>query len=323
MADSFFDVYFEVEAAGMVMHNETPKHMEETITHKPPASGETYENPDVIPLFDESGNPTGVEVRAAFHTPTATPYKCYQIAGAAPPVAPVTLKTWFGVEPNVLVGPPGFLCEPAVKNGEGELTGTPYKAYQIAGSTPNKRVKLTTQFGLEPNVLVGQAKLLWEPALKNGVGDLTQTPYKCYQISDTHNPNVPVDLVTQFGLEPGVVVGLAQYLCEPALRNGFGNMMAPPYKCYGISNTVPPVVPPVDLETELSVEPDVVVGAAQLLCEPAAESVLGPAGGLAELPEVASGSGSSTGTYAALAGGLAAVLALTAGAWYARRRWAR
>jgi len=47
-------------------------------------------------------------------------------------------------------------------------------------------------------------------------------------------------------------------------------------------------------------------------------------GGIAELPDVASDSGSSAGTYAALTGGLAAaVLALTAGAWYARRRWMR
>jgi hypothetical protein len=47
-------------------------------------------------------------------------------------------------------------------------------------------------------------------------------------------------------------------------------------------------------------------------------------GGLAELPDVAGDSGSSAGTYAALAGGLAAaVLALGAGAWYARRRWGR
>ena len=51
-------------------------------------------------------------------------------------------------------------------------------------------------------------------------------------------------------------------------------------------------------------------------------------GGIAELPDVAqapaSHSAPSTGTYAALAGGLAAaVLALGAGAWYARRRWVR
>jgi hypothetical protein len=49
-----------------------------------------------------------------------------------------------------------------------------------------------------------------------------------------------------------------------------------------------------------------------------------PVGGIAELPGVASDSGSSTGTYAALAGGLAAaVVALSAGAWYARKRWGR
>jgi hypothetical protein len=49
-----------------------------------------------------------------------------------------------------------------------------------------------------------------------------------------------------------------------------------------------------------------------------------PVGGVAELPDVVSGSGSSAGTYAAHAGaGAAALLALTAGTWYARRRWGR
>ena len=50
----------------------------------------------------------------------------------------------------------------------------------------------------------------------------------------------------------------------------------------------------------------------------------GPIGGLAELPDVANDSAWSAGTYAGLAGGLAAaVVVLGAGAWYARRRWAR
>ena len=51
---------------------------------------------------------------------------------------------------------------------------------------------------------------------------------------------------------------------------------------------------------------------------------LPPVGGVAELPDVAQSGDSSAATYAALAGGLAAALvALTAGAWYARRRWGR
>jgi hypothetical protein len=60
-----------------------------------------------------------------------------------------------------------------------------------------------------------------------------------------------------------------------------------------------------------------------------------PVGGIAELPDVAGpspeeagthpgGSGWSAGNYAALGGGLAAaVLAVTVGGWYARRRWVR
>jgi hypothetical protein len=43
-------------------------------------------------------------------------------------------------------------------------------------------------------------------------------------------------------------------------------------------------------------------------------------GGIAELPEVTSDAGSSAGTYILFFGGVAALLALTAGAWYARRR---
>lgn len=71
-ADSFFDVYFEVEVSvmpGVVMHNETAKRMEETITHKPPARGETYENPLRIDLFYEDGSPAPVWIGVTFHTP--------------------------------------------------------------------------------------------------------------------------------------------------------------------------------------------------------------------------------------------------------------
>jgi len=71
-ADSFFDVFFEVEAAGMVLHNDIPKHMEATITHKPPAGGETYENPDPIPLYNESEVQVAT-VTSTFHTPNPAP----------------------------------------------------------------------------------------------------------------------------------------------------------------------------------------------------------------------------------------------------------
>jgi hypothetical protein len=65
------------------------------------------------------------------------------------------------------------------------------------------------------------------------------------------------------------------------------------------------------------------------------EMPVGPVGGIAERPPLAGasaeeagaptqGSGSSAGTYAALAGGVAAAaVVLSAGAWYVRRRWIR
>jgi len=73
-ADSFFDVYFEVEIPllGMKLHNRDAKHMETTITHKPPGLGETYEDPVAIRLYDESGNATDWWVAATRHTPNTS-----------------------------------------------------------------------------------------------------------------------------------------------------------------------------------------------------------------------------------------------------------
>ena len=43
LADSFFDVYFEVEIPGQpLLHNERPARMEGTITNKPPGPGDEY-----------------------------------------------------------------------------------------------------------------------------------------------------------------------------------------------------------------------------------------------------------------------------------------
>ena len=73
VADSFFDVFFEVELVdqgGMVLHNHVPKHMTARIRHKPPAPGDAYENPDFIDLFDANDNPMPVRVGPGLHVPT-------------------------------------------------------------------------------------------------------------------------------------------------------------------------------------------------------------------------------------------------------------
>ncbi len=72
-AASYFDVYFEIEAAGMVLHNNQPKTMEAQITHKPPAAGEIYFSAPIIPLFDEADQPTGIAIGAVWHLPNPSP----------------------------------------------------------------------------------------------------------------------------------------------------------------------------------------------------------------------------------------------------------
>ena len=61
-ATSFFDVFFQMEIAGLLLHNDTPAHMQSIIYHKPPAPGDTYINPSAqpIPLLDPNGKPTGI-----------------------------------------------------------------------------------------------------------------------------------------------------------------------------------------------------------------------------------------------------------------------
>ncbi len=74
LADSFFDVFFDIFVGdpgnpALVLHNNQPKRMRTTITHKPPAEGETYEDPTPIELYDSNNNPTGIMMLGAHHTP--------------------------------------------------------------------------------------------------------------------------------------------------------------------------------------------------------------------------------------------------------------
>ncbi|MGH8104531.1 MAG: DUF6073 family protein, partial [bacterium] len=77
LADSFFDVFFEVEipAAGLILHNHDPKHMTAILSHKPPAQGEYYEHPGCTDLFDENENLSG-RICNTRHTPDPFPELC-------------------------------------------------------------------------------------------------------------------------------------------------------------------------------------------------------------------------------------------------------
>lgn len=80
-AESHFDIPLEVELLEppsfvtlfvpqwALLHNEVPLTMAATITHKPPAAGETYEHAGLIPLVDELGAPTAVFIGDCIHIP--------------------------------------------------------------------------------------------------------------------------------------------------------------------------------------------------------------------------------------------------------------
>lgn len=72
-ADSFFDVFVEIEASGMVLHTATPVHMAATLRGIPPAPGDTYVDTTPHDVVDANGNPTGVRLIQASHTPVPRP----------------------------------------------------------------------------------------------------------------------------------------------------------------------------------------------------------------------------------------------------------
>jgi hypothetical protein len=271
--------------------------------------------------------------------PLAPVYKCYNITGPAVNLH-VKLLTQFGLHPDVVVGKPSLLCLPA-GIGEPYPGDVPHlKCYDIVADYAGKTVDLLTRFGVESNVAVGKAMELCVPANKAFPPDvpppppLTEAHYECYDIDGAPLGATLPAVLTQFGVEEGVVVTEPARLCAPALKNGEGDLTATHLKCYNIMG--PALAPEVvNLATQFGVELNVPVGGPPArLCVPALKEVVGPGavGGIAEGPGLAGTSGEEAGTpaessgwssagYAALAGGLAAaVVALSAGAWYARRR---
>jgi hypothetical protein len=95
IADSFFDVYFELEMGEFVFRTDEPKRMETVIRHKPPREGDTYQNPELIPLVDLYGQHTGFFVGPAFHTPNPPPPE--EPPPEEPPPAEETLYVAFAL----------------------------------------------------------------------------------------------------------------------------------------------------------------------------------------------------------------------------------
>ncbi len=68
-ATSYFNMFFEIEVAGLTLHNEIGKEMWAEIYEKPPGKGDKYENAVVIDLYDENNVPTDYKLGVGYHIP--------------------------------------------------------------------------------------------------------------------------------------------------------------------------------------------------------------------------------------------------------------
>ena len=104
-ADSFFDVFFEIEIGGQVLHNEIPVNMYALIDHKPPLPGTAYQSTHLtpIPLVDEAGQPTGLEMVSETHT--VGPPCPVEVGGAVYPVNKLSvLAPWIVLAAAIIGG---------------------------------------------------------------------------------------------------------------------------------------------------------------------------------------------------------------------------
>jgi hypothetical protein len=72
-ADSFYDVFVEMEVGGNVLHNEVPLRLIGVISHKPPAADDVFENRENIELLGPDGQPVGVVIGVVRYIPSKLP----------------------------------------------------------------------------------------------------------------------------------------------------------------------------------------------------------------------------------------------------------
>ncbi len=116
-----------------------------------------------------------------------------------------------------------------------QLGDTHYQCYDIFPPQPlgPTELILETQFGPD-FVAVGPSAQLCAPAIKNGEGSLLDPHLKCYDIAG-QDPDVVVNLTTQFGEEQNVQVGRAIKLCLGASKE----VVAPTRFCCGFCPQYP------------------------------------------------------------------------------------
>jgi len=205
-----------------------------------------------------------------------------------------------GTQVNIQLGEDGdVFCD----YGNVEVADTHYKCYNIAPVTnPDTSVDMETLFGLESGAEVGDSRYLCPPALKTRSlgepeGDLESSHIECYAIDSSDDPDVAIDLFTQFDQDGfQAIVGLATMLCTPVDKTLTGApdpgdqqtsprgalSPVPHYKCYEIGGSAPGVL--VDIETQFGLETAVEVGEPLYFCASAVKTHGGESFGRLGLP---------------------------------------
>lgn len=147
-------------------------------------------------------------------------YKVYQVVDPpAGPTLPIELIDQFG-QVETPVGFMEWFANPVEKrlaDGTGDPIFDPHTHYawwQIQGPSLERRIDAENQFG--PQTFdVFQPAYLWNPALKNELGDLPlRNHFKCYECTG-QGIGIQVEMIDQFGPHSAFIAD-PRYFCTPA-----------------------------------------------------------------------------------------------------------
>ncbi len=97
-ADSFFDVFFQVDVGGMLLHTEMPSQLSSVITSKPFAPGDVFVDSAPVDLYDGNGE-TGFKIGDIWYMPSGS----YDYGDAPDPTYP-TLASSSGASHQIVAG---------------------------------------------------------------------------------------------------------------------------------------------------------------------------------------------------------------------------
>ena len=75
-ADSFFDVFFEIQIGNQLLYLNSPTRMAGVLTHKPAGNCDDLVIEEPVELYDEAGNPTGIYIIRLVYVPDGTSACC-------------------------------------------------------------------------------------------------------------------------------------------------------------------------------------------------------------------------------------------------------